>query len=139
MFIEYNASLKQVARDNRNNPTKAEIKTWEEVLSKKQTGYLFLRQKIIDNFILDFYCSNLLLAIEIDGSVHDNKQQKDNDKIRTEMLDILGIKVIRYTNSEVINNMDFVCKDIMKKMNIRKIELNKLSPLDKGGLGDLNL
>ena len=55
MFIEYNASLKQVARDNRNNPTKAEIKTWEEVLSKKQTGYLFLRQKIIDNFILDFY------------------------------------------------------------------------------------
>ena len=79
MFIEYNASLKQVARDNRNNPTKAEIKTWEEVLSKKQTGYLFLRQKIIDNFILDFYCSKLLLAIEIDGSVHDNKQQKDND------------------------------------------------------------
>ena len=139
MFIEYNASLKQVARDNRNNPTKAEIKTWEEVLSKKQTGYLFLRQKIIDNFILDFYCSKLLLAIEIDGSVHDNKQQKDNDKIRTEMLDILGIKVIRYTNSEVINNMDFVCIDIMKKMNIRKIELNKLSPLDKGGLGDLNL
>jgi very-short-patch-repair endonuclease len=65
-YKEYNKSNKDRARDLRNNMTNSEIIIWENILRKKQTGYIFLRQKMIGSFILDFYCSKLLLGIEID-------------------------------------------------------------------------
>ena len=71
-YIQYNSSNKDYARENRKNPTKAEKVIREKVLRKRQTWYLFLRQKMLWSFIVDFYCSKLFLAIEIDWSSHDD-------------------------------------------------------------------
>ena len=122
-IINYNLDLKNFARSNRKNLTVAEVKIWQEVLSNKKTGYKFLRQKPIDNFILDFYCSKLLLAIEIDGDSH--YQNKNYDLCRTQKLTSSDIKVIRYTNDEVINNSEGVYQNILKQIGLRKNELKK--------------
>lgn len=82
--INYNLDLKDFARQNRKSSTKTERKIWREVLSNSQTSYKFTRQKPLDNFILDFYCSKLLLAIEIDGDSHYKKHEPEYDQARTE-------------------------------------------------------
>ena len=70
-FLPYNKNLTVLARENRNNPTKAESKIWSAVLRMRQfASYKFLRQKPIANYIVDFYCSELCLVIEIDGDSH---------------------------------------------------------------------
>src|SRR5680860_1794259 len=77
-FIPYKKSLTTKARENRKNPSKAETKVWYEILQDKGfENYKFIRQKPLDNFIVDFYCSELLLAIEIDGDSH--SEQIDYD------------------------------------------------------------
>jgi very-short-patch-repair endonuclease len=75
--LPYNPSLKQRAREMRNNSTKGEIKFWCELLRKNQTGYKFYRQKIFNHFIVDYYCAKLKLVIEIDGTSHDGKEKYD--------------------------------------------------------------
>jgi len=71
---------------------------------KRKTGYKFLRQKPINRFILDFYCSELNLAIEIDGNSHDRK--KGYDEVRDKFLKQIGIKTIRFTNDEVLTDIN---------------------------------
>ncbi|MFZ2153172.1 MAG: endonuclease domain-containing protein [Microgenomates group bacterium] len=106
MCVGYLEQLTHMSRKNRNNPTAAEDKIWQEVLRKRQTGYLFLRQKPIYRFITDFYCAELKLAIEIDGSSHNNK--KCTDKLRDQFLKQIGIDTIRFTNNEIIYNINDV-------------------------------
>ena len=67
-----------MSRKNRNNITEAEKIIWNQILSRDKTGYRFLRQKPIDRFIIDFYCSELSLAIEIDGGSHIKKKGTDD-------------------------------------------------------------
>jgi len=102
--VDYLNQLLLMSRKNRKNPTEAEQKIWKEVLMKRKTGYKFLRQKPINRFILDFYCSELNLAIEIDGNSHDKK--KGYDEARDKFLHQIGIETIRFTNDEVLNNID---------------------------------
>ncbi|MBI2465320.1 endonuclease domain-containing protein [Candidatus Shapirobacteria bacterium] len=109
--IRYWSELRDVARVNRKNPTKAEEKLWIEILKNKQTGYLFLRQKPIYRFIADFYCSELSLIIEVDGDSHDNK--KGTDKLRDQWLECIGIKTIRFTNKEVLENIELVIEKLI--------------------------
>ena len=108
--IRYRNSLTFMSQKNRTKPTKAEKIMWDEILSRDKTGYRFLRQKPIDRFIIDFYCPKLLLAIEIDGESHDNK--KGTDEMRDKFLKQIGITTIRFTNEEVINNIEIVKKII---------------------------
>lgn len=122
IYKTYNKSNKDRARDLRKNMTEAEQKIWEELLRKKQTWYLFLRQKMINSFILDFYCSKLLLWIEIDGWIHNN--QKIYNIQRDEQLRHYGIIVIRFTNDEVMKNINLVKKEIINIINERKKHLN---------------
>ena len=75
--VNYLNELLELSRKNRNNLTEAEEKIWIEVLMKRKTGYKFLRQKPINRFILDFYCSELNLTIEIDGNSHDKKKNNE--------------------------------------------------------------
>lgn len=103
-FIEYNTSNKDYARYNRKNPTPAELKLWKEVLNKDQLGYRFLRQKLLSGFIADFYCSKLLLVIEVDGEIHN--KQKEYDEERSKVLNDLGIFVMRFSNEQVLNDID---------------------------------
>lgn len=111
--ISYLNQLLTLSRKNRKNSTMAEQKMWKELLMKRKTGYKFLRQKPINRFILDFYCSELNLAIEIDGSSHNKK--KNYDEERDGFLERIGIKTIRFKNEEIVNHLDQV-KDQLKKI-----------------------
>ena len=123
--LPYNPDNIKKAQELRKNMTLAEKKLWYEVLQNKKLKELkFLRQKPIDHYIVDFYCAKFRLAIEIDGSSHDNKQEYDNQ--RTELLNLYGVKVVRYTNDEVLNNIDGVYQDLLKYIE------SPLTPLEKG-------
>ena len=119
--LPYNPALKQRAREMRNNSTKGEIKFWCELLRKKQTGYKFYRQKIIDHFIVDFYCAKLKIVIEIDGTSHEGKEEYD--KRRESVLESLELKVIRYNDLPVLNNFHLVEQDFKKQIKSRELEL----------------
>ena len=133
-YIPYNKALTEKARENRKNPTSAEKKLWYEVLRNKQLDNLkFTRQKPLDEYIVDFYCAELMLAIEIDGDTH--VEQKEYDQKRTESLNRCGIEVIRYVNAEVLNNLEGVYQDLRERVSERKSP----TPLDKGGKGGSTL
>ena len=114
--VRYRNSLTFMSKKNRNNTTEAEKIMWNKILSRDKTGYRFLRQKPIDRFIFDFYCPKLLLVIEIDGGSHIKK--KGTDELRDKFLKQIGITTIRFTNDEVVNNIEQVKKKI-----------NELTPL----------
>ena len=104
--LRYRDSLTWAARKNRKNETEAEEKLWNEVLRKRQTGYKFVRQKPIDRFVVDFYCSELSLAIEVDGNSHDKKLERDES--RDNFLKVCGIKTLRFTNEEILEEIEEV-------------------------------
>ena len=106
-YVPYNKALIDKARQNRKNPTPAERKLWFEVLRRERLNRLkFTRQKPLGDYIVDFYCAERMLAIEIDGDSHDARQQQD--ETRSRRLNALGIEVVRYTNAEIINNVEGV-------------------------------
>lgn len=114
-FLPYNKNLTARARENRNNPTKAESKIWHEVLRMRQfANYKFLRQKPIGNYIVDFYCAELLLVIEIDGDSHAESVEYDAE--RTKILESLGLTVFRYANDAVLRNIQGVYDDLWDKL-----------------------
>jgi very-short-patch-repair endonuclease len=121
-IFRYLEALKPISQTNRRRPTKAESLFWNAVLRNDKTGHRFLRQKPLDRFILDFYCSRLLLAIEIDGGSHSNKEPLDYE--RDHYLFNLGIKTIRYTNKQVFTQLENIVKDLAVKIKDREIELN---------------
>ncbi|MEK7527451.1 MAG: endonuclease domain-containing protein [Patescibacteria group bacterium] len=119
--LKYLDELRELGRKNRQNPTEAEYKIWKMILRNHKIKEKFLRQKPIGRYILDFYCSKLLLAIEIDGDSHDKKAYLD--KSRDWYLDIRGIKTIRYTNGQVLNNINGVFSDLLDNIKQREKEL----------------
>ena len=105
--LPYNPKLVQRARELRKNMTKAERKLWYEYL--RNFPLRVHRQRPIDHFIVDFYCPKLKLVIEIDGESHNSKQAQIYDAERTRRLEGYGLKVIRFTNEEVLTNFEGVC------------------------------
>lgn len=99
-YFPYNTELKLFARKLRKEMTPAERKMWSAIRKRSIEGCLFLRQKPLLSYIADFYCSELLLVIEIDGSSHEMKLEQDLN--RTEILKEFGVTVIRYTNEQVL-------------------------------------
>jgi very-short-patch-repair endonuclease len=110
--LPYNPDNVEKARLLRKNMTQAEKKLWFQFLSRHKVR--FLKQRPIDQYIVDFYCASHKLAIEIDGGAHYTDSGIDYDKQRTELLNLYGVKVIRFRNDEVINNFESVCKRINK-------------------------
>lgn len=108
----------------RNEMTPAEKKLWYSYL--RQNKYRWLRQKPIGDFIVDFYCSKLKLAIEIDGETHLKDKDIAYDQKRTKELEKLGIKVLRFWNNDVLNGLDEV-------INIIEKEIKSPQPFAKGG------
>ena len=113
VIIPYNPKLKQYARYLRNNSTLYEILLWKQI-KNKALGIEFHRQVPIDEFIVDFYCHELMLAIEIDGISHDFKYE--NDLRRQGRLENLGVHFIRFNDQEVKNNMFSVLIEIQQKI-----------------------
>jgi very-short-patch-repair endonuclease len=100
----YNKNLKEFARELRTKTvSKAEKHLWKCVLSRKQTGERFLRQRPIDNFIVDFFAPEIGLIIEIDGSSHFNKAEYDF--YRQKKLESFGYTFLRYSEGEIIQNV----------------------------------
>jgi len=116
--IKYLDDLRQLARQNRRNPTEAEEAIWKRL---KKIKYPFLRQKPIGRFILDFYCSKLLLAVEVDGDYHDKK--KNYDEGRDKILANMGIKTVRFRNDKVLLDLDEVVEELVELMEEREKEL----------------
>ncbi|KAA3598712.1 MAG: endonuclease domain-containing protein [Calditrichaeota bacterium] len=112
-IIPYKSHLKDYARHLRKNSTLPEIILWKQIKGKA-LGVEFHRQVPIDNFIVDFYCHELMLAIEIDGSSHDNKYEYDYRR-ETKLQD-LGVKFIRFNNSDVMNNLIGVFNALQKRV-----------------------
>ena len=114
-FLRYDPRLKDRARENRKNPTPAEDVAWNMLFSNKQFhGYKFSRQKMLWWFIVDFYCSKLQLVVEIDGKIHDERWEYDSE--RTCELEKMWLKVLRYTNEEILWNIDSVRIDLENKL-----------------------
>lgn len=109
-IIPYNPILKKLAKQLRQNSTRTEVMLWQFLKGKKILGHDFDRQKPIDEYIVDFYCKTLCLAIEIDGSTHGEKIEYDN--FRQKKLEDLGIKFLRFNNSQVKNDIDSVLRTI---------------------------
>jgi len=108
--LRYRDALTWAAKINRKKETESEKILWNKLLRKRNLGFKFTRQKPIDRFIVDFYCSELSLAIEIDGGSHSNK--KDRDNLRDKYLYACGIKTLRVSDKDVINDIEKVEKEI---------------------------
>ena len=93
MKIYYNQNLKQLSRDLRNNSTLSEVLLWKQLKGRQIKGYQFMRQKPIEKYIVDFYCSKLKLAIEVDGHSHNERVEEDAE--RQNELEKLGIIFLR--------------------------------------------
>ncbi len=100
-IIPYNPRLKELARQLRNNATKAEIVLWKSLSGKQCMGYDFHRQKPIGEFIVDFFCHELMLAIELDGVSHNQVEVRLKDKRKEQFLNSIGITVIRFQDSDI--------------------------------------
>ena len=104
------------ARNLRKEMTDAEKKLWKYLRGKKLEGYKFRRQHPVKQFILDFYCSQCKLAIEIDGGIHQNPEIKEHDKNRTAEIENMGIHLIRFTNQEVFEQINDVLQTILREL-----------------------
>ncbi len=113
-FIPYNKKLNDRAKDLGHKMTAAEKKLWFEFL--RGYKYRFVRQKIIGNYILDFYCQKLKMGIEIDGDSHIGAKNEDYDKNRTKEFNEVGIEIIRFWNTDILDNLDEVAEIIENKI-----------------------
>ena len=104
--------MKEIARKLRNKSTLSEVLLWRELKGKKMKGYDFHRQKPLDNFIVDFFCNELMLAIEIDGVSHKEKYKADQE--RQKILEAFGINFLRFADIKVKNDLNQVLNVIEK-------------------------
>jgi very-short-patch-repair endonuclease len=116
-YLPINKKLVERSKEMSKNMTKPEQLVWFNVLKSDKTGYKWRKQQIIDNYIVDFYCYELGLVIEIDGDSHDDRQEYD--KVRTNLLQLFDLEVIRYTNAEICDHLEGVMKDLELKINER--------------------
>jgi len=114
--LPYNPELKKKARDLRRSGNLSEVLLWNQIKNKKFLGLDFDRQKIIGNYIVDFYCKDIGVIIEIDGISHDRKVGYDSE--RDEYLRSLGLKVIHILDSDIKSNISGV-------MEFLRVELEK--------------
>jgi len=106
------------ARTNRRELTKAERILWEAIRLKKLDGFKFRSQHAIGAYIVDFYCHEAKLAIEVDGEYHHESSQLDYDGERTKLIEATGVEILRFSNYQVINCLDEVLAEIKIRLHI---------------------
>ena len=104
--------LKARAQELRRQMTPSEIELWDRLRANRLEGFHFRRQQIIDGYIVDFYCHSVGLVVEVDGDIH--LGQQDYDHLRDAHLCELGLTVLRFTNSEIDNNIEAVLSSILE-------------------------
>ena len=116
-----NNDMLDVARRLRREMTPQEQRLWYVFLRKYPVK--FYKQRIIESFIVDFYCADARLVIELDGSQHYTEQGKAYDEQRTAILEQYGVQVLRFTNLDVDRHLDAVCAQIDSTIERRVAEL----------------
>ena len=111
LFKGASAKIFENARELRKNATPTEDLLWQELRNRKLCSFKFRRQHPIERFIVDFYCAQHRLAVEIDGDVH--AEQREYDAARTEWLEARGYRVIRFTNDQVFRQLPAVLETIL--------------------------
>ena len=115
-YLKNSHILLDLRRSLRKNQTTPEKLLWRELRSKRLNGKKFFRQFSVGRYILDFYCPEHKIAIELDGAQHLEPAAMKYDEARTAWLETRGITVKRYPNSEVMENMDGVLEDILRSV-----------------------
>ena len=115
-ILPYNPKLKSLARELRKNSTLGEVLLWKEI-QKKKLGVEFHRQIPIKNYIVDFFCHELLLAIEIDGNSHDSESVILLDQKRQNEIEELGVQFIRIDDLDIKNDLDGVLQYLQSIVN----------------------
>jgi very-short-patch-repair endonuclease len=114
-FLRYRRDLKSHAREMRRDPTPGERKLWFDFLAAYPQK--FTRQKPLGCYVADFYCARARLVVEVDGDSHFTDRGKRYDEGRTEAFALRGIRVIRFTNSEVTQQFEAVCARIVEALD----------------------
>ncbi len=104
------AQLGPAARENRKSATPAEAKLWQALRPFRAHGFPFRRQHAIGNYIVDFYCAKAALVVEVDGPIHDG--QTDSDANRSSFLESNSLRVLRFANNQVLQNLPTVLSEI---------------------------
>ena len=113
-MLSYNKGLKGFSRTFRKNMTNSERLLWSKISGKQLKGYQFYRQKIIRNYIVDFFCPKANLVIEVDGGQHYISEGRQRDEIRDEGMSRMGLRVLRFSDHEVLKNIDGVVEVILR-------------------------
>lgn len=120
----YNKSQeKEKRRQLRKNQTKTEEILWQKIRNRQLNGYKFRRQYSVNQFVLDFYCPQEKLAIEIDGDSHFVDGAQEYDQLRQNIIESFGIRFLRFTNDDVYQNIDAVLEVILSNLPPKAITL----------------
>ncbi|MBS1519572.1 MAG: endonuclease domain-containing protein [Bacteroidetes bacterium] len=126
-IIPYNPKLKALAKKLRKDMTFGEVLLWNQLKGDQLWGFDFDRQRCIDNYIVDFYCKDLKLAIEVDGISHNNEEAFRKDELRQARLESFGITFLRLSEAEVKYDMENVIRAVEGKI----IDIIKAMPTIK--------
>ena len=107
--------------------SKAEVVLWSTLKNKQMHGERFLRQYGVDQYVLDFYCPHLKLAIEVDGDSHFVAAAEEYDKVRQEYIEAFGIRFLRFTNEDVNRNINSVCQKIFTAIEKLTVQFSSKS------------
>ncbi|HWR33851.1 MAG TPA: DUF559 domain-containing protein [Chitinophagaceae bacterium] len=111
-IIPYNPKLKELAKKLRQNMTFSEVKLWNELKNSQLMGYDFDRQRPIKNFIVDFFCKDLQLAIEVDGITHLDEKVIAKDFVRQEEIESHGVNFLRFDALLIVNKVEAAVREI---------------------------
>jgi very-short-patch-repair endonuclease len=111
-IIPYNPQLKDLARKLRQNMTFSEVKLWNEPKNGRMMNYDLDRQRPIGNYIVDFYCKDLKLVIEVDGITHEDEKVIANDVVRQYELETFGVSFFRFDALLIVNNIEAAVREI---------------------------
>ncbi len=115
-MLSYNKSLKQFSKNLRRNMTDAERLLWSRIRGKQLKGLQFYRQKVVGNYIVDFYCPKSKLVIEVDGGQHYSDEGRDKDSVRDDYMKKNGISVLRLSDRDVLKRIDVVMEEIWREL-----------------------
>jgi len=115
-MLNYNKELKLFSQQLRKNMTDAERRLWTRLRGKQLKGLQFYRQKIISDYIVDFYCPGAKLIIELDGGQHYSEEGRKKDEIRDESLADKGLQVLRFSDRDIFDNIEGVLERIWSRI-----------------------
>jgi very-short-patch-repair endonuclease len=115
-MLFYNTKLKEFSQELRKNMTDAELLLWSKLRRIQLKGFQFYRQRIIGNYIADFYCAKASLVVELDGGQHFTDEGTEADRKRDDYMERQGIKVLRFSDRDVFKNLEGVMQRIYENL-----------------------